>query len=249
MRNEDRCAARAEQAAIGVRSRPEDDTMNRARQDTGRLTQRGPARSGRHRRRADVGHRDRRVGLRPTAITGARQWHPDGEERRRKEEGRCAGHALRQSERAEDRRVAITGLPLPCAQQGPRLRLPVGTECCCSSVATVDWRAPSALPPSCGRATGSSDLAVLVCSQRNERQADAELVEDLLDGGRSFDGHGRVGAQHPRRARRRRGNGLAPSSSTQRRAASARSRSAHTRIGARPISSRPRQPGDLKRVI
>jgi hypothetical protein len=29
--------------------------------------------------------------------------------------------------------------------------------------------------PSCGRATGSSDLAVLLCSQRNERQAGAEL--------------------------------------------------------------------------
>src|SRR5215207_6876642 len=58
--------------------------------------------------------------------------------------------------------------------------------------------------PSCGRATGSSDLAVLLCSQPNERQADAELVEDLLDGERSFDKDGRVEGQHPRRARRRR---------------------------------------------
>ncbi len=46
--------------------------------------------------------------------------------------------------------------------------------------------------------------SVLICSHRTERQADAELVEDLLDGERSFDGHGRVGAQHPRRTRRRR---------------------------------------------
>jgi len=47
--------------------------------------------------------------------------------------------------------------------------------------------------PSCGRATGSSDLAVLQGSQRNERHADAELIEDLLDGERSFGGHGRFG--------------------------------------------------------
>jgi hypothetical protein len=56
--------------------------------------------------------------------------------------------------------------------------------------------------PSCGRTTDSSVLAVLLRSPRNERQADAELVDDLLDGERSFDGHGRVGAQHPRRTPR-----------------------------------------------
>jgi hypothetical protein len=33
--------------------------------------------------------------------------------------------------------------------------------------------------------------AVLLRSQRNERQAGVELVWDLLDGGRPFDGHGR----------------------------------------------------------
>ncbi len=76
--------------------------------------------------------------------------------------------------------------------------------------------------PSCGRTTDSSDLAVLLRWRRNERQAGAELVDDLLDGGRSFDGHGRAGTQHPRRTRRCRRNGPTPSSSTQRRAASAR---------------------------
>jgi hypothetical protein len=47
--------------------------------------------------------------------------------------------------------------------------------------------------PSCGRTTDATDLAVLLRSQRKERQAGAELVDDLLDGGRSFDGHGRAG--------------------------------------------------------
>jgi hypothetical protein len=42
--------------------------------------------------------------------------------------------------------------------------------------------------PSCGRTTDASDLAVLLRSQRNERQAGAELVDELLDAGRSFDG-------------------------------------------------------------
>lgn len=56
--------------------------------------------------------------------------------------------------------------------------------------------------PSCGRTTESSDLAVLVRSQRNERQAGAEHVDDLLDGGRSFDGQGRAGPGRSIRAAR-----------------------------------------------
>jgi hypothetical protein len=42
---------------------------------------------------------------------------------------------------------------------------------------------------------------VLLRSQRNERQADAELVDDLLDGGRSFDGHGPGSGRSIRAAR------------------------------------------------
>jgi hypothetical protein len=57
--------------------------------------------------------------------------------------------------------------------------------------------------------------------------------------------HGRAGTQHPRRTHRCRRNGLTPSSTTQRRAASVRSRS----VRARPESSRLRQPGDLGRVV
>jgi len=86
---------------------------------------------------------------------------------------------------------------------------------------------------------GRERLAVLLRSQRNERQAGAELVDDLLDGGRSFDGHGRAGTQHPRRTRRCRRNGLTPSSSTQRRAASARAVNILTTPAAR----------DLERVV
>jgi hypothetical protein len=42
-----------------------------------------------------------------------------------------------------------------------------------------------------------SDLAGLLRSQRNECQAGAELVGDLLDGGRPFDGHGQDAGAAP----------------------------------------------------
>jgi hypothetical protein len=84
-------------------------------------------------------------------------------------------------------------------------------------------------------------LALLLRSQCNERQAARRLVDDLLDGGRSFDGHGRAGTQHPRRKRRCRRNGLTPSSSTQPRAASAPARAAD--ILATPAAR------DLERVV
>jgi hypothetical protein len=80
---------------------------------------------------------------------------------------------------------------------------------------------PALADRSCGRTTDASDLAVLLRSQRNA-PGGAELVDDLLDRGRSFDGHGRAGTRHPRRKHRCRRNGLTPSWSTQRRAASAR---------------------------
>lgn len=51
-------------------------------------------------------------------------------------------------------------------------------------------KAPSAVPTQLRRTTEPSDLAVLLCSQRNEREGDVQLVDDLLDDGRSFDGHG-----------------------------------------------------------
>lgn len=93
--------------------------------------------------------------------------------------------------------------------------------------------------PSCGRTTDSSGVGVLLRWRRNERQAGAELVDDLLDGERSFDGHGRGRSIRAARASRR--YSLTPSSPTQRRAVSARR--------ARPIFSRLWQPGDLERVV
>jgi hypothetical protein len=78
-----------------------------------------------------------------------------------------------------------------------------------------------------------TEHAVVLRSQRNKRQADAELVEDLLDGERSFDGHG-----HASMPSKRSDAELVEAAARRER----RSRSARTRIGARPISSRPGSP-------
>lgn len=52
-------------------------------------------------------------------------------------------------------------------------------------------------------ASGCTVAACAVgCVDGSPLRAGAELVYDLLDRGRSFDGHGRVGMQHPRRTRR-----------------------------------------------
>jgi Transposase, Mutator family len=77
---------------------------------------------------------------------------------------------------------------------------------------------------------------LIVIGVREDGTKELLAVEDgyreSSDGGRWVDRHGWAGTQHLRRTRRCRRNGLTPSSTTQRRAASARSRSAR---GARPI--------------
>ena len=80
----------------------------------------------------------------------------------------------------------------PRVRASPRARVPPASRPLRRSTGE-DRRTPN--PVQTGH--GLERPRLVLCSQRNERQGDAEFVEDRLGGERLFDVHRWVGAQHP----------------------------------------------------